>query len=58
MVSGDLRMHHDGVFAESMLDATALPQQPGYADRQAQHLNSGGAALANSPAGAVDVLAA
>jgi hypothetical protein len=51
-------MHHDGVFAESMLDATALPRQPEHADRQTQHRNSDGAALANSPAGAVDVLAA
>ena len=58
MVSGERKMHHDGVFAESILNATALPQQPGYGDRQAQHLNSGGAALASSPASVVDVLAA
>jgi len=58
MVIGDLKMHHDGVFAEWMLDATSMHPRPGYVDRQAQHRNPGGAALANSPASAADVVAA
>ena len=46
------------VIVMTMLDATVVNQQPGFADRRAQYLDSGGAAPGGSPAGTVDVLVA